>query len=88
MVNLSRALAVATIGYCSNLAIFNYHTTQPVGFQTLVSEAHDPTRLGGTLCQALSAGVNLGAKFIEIYQDDADAAANQQLLASESALLK
>jgi uncharacterized repeat protein (TIGR01451 family) len=80
--------AVSDTGYYPNLAVYTYHSTQPVGFQTLCSEATDPVRLRGTLDQTLKAGVQLGAKFIEIYQADADDPAQQTVLANEGAALK
>jgi hypothetical protein len=40
----------------------------------------------GTLQQAINAGLGLGAKYIEIYQRDADDSANQQMLAYEASL--
>jgi hypothetical protein len=45
-------------------------------------------RFGGTLAQVLTAGVQLGSKFIEVYQSDVDPPANQQVLATEGAALK
>lgn len=75
-------------GYYPNLAIYTYHNTQPVGFQMLCSSINDPHRLGGTLLQALTAGVNLGADWVEVYQSDADAPANQTVLALEGAALE
>ena len=46
----------------------------------LCSAIHDPLRLGGTLDEALTAGVLMGTKFVEPYQDDADARAYQPIL--------
>ena len=74
--------------YYPNLAIYTYYRTQPTGFQTLCSAARDPQRLGGTLEQALTAGVQLGAKFVEVYQLDADDPANQEVLATQGAALE
>ncbi|HZS18564.1 MAG TPA: DUF11 domain-containing protein [Candidatus Udaeobacter sp.] len=74
--------------YYPNLAIYTYYRTQPTGFQTLCSAARDPRRLGGTLEQALMAGVQLGAKFVEVYQLDADDPANQEVLATQGAALE
>ena len=74
--------ANSTTGYYPNLAVYTYASRQPVGFQMLCSEAQDPRRLQGTLKQALWAGIRLGAKFIEVYQADADLATNQQILAN------
>lgn len=80
--------ANSTTVYYPNLAVYTYSPAQPVGFQMLCSEKHDSARLQGTLAQALRAGVRLGAKFVEVYQADADLSANQQLLANQGAALK
>ena len=79
--------ADSTTVYYPNLAVYTYHTTQPVGFQLLCAE-EDHGRLGGTLSQALTQGVLLGGKFIEIYQQDADKSSNQTMLATQGAALK
>lgn len=79
--------AVSDTGYYPHLAVYTYHNTQPVGFQTVCSYAKDPARMQGTLAQTLNAGTQLGAKYIELYQADADAPANQQLLANQAAIL-
>jgi Beta-galactosidase len=74
--------------YYPNEAIYEYRTTQPVGFQMLCSSINDPQRLGGTLQQALTAGVDLGAEYVEVYQSDADAPENQAVLATEGDALQ
>jgi hypothetical protein len=74
--------------YYPNLAIFTYHNTQPVGFQTLCSSISDPTRLQGSLNMALTKGVGLGADFVEVYQNDADARKNQKTFANQGAALE
>jgi hypothetical protein len=79
--------ADSTTVYYPHLAVYTYHTTGPVGFQILCAE-EDRARLGGTLNQALTQGVLLGAKFIEIYQQDADKQSNQAMLATQGAALK
>jgi uncharacterized repeat protein (TIGR01451 family) len=74
--------------YYPNLAVYTYRLTQPVGFQMLCSAARDPVRLRGTLDQALMRGVQLGAKFVEVYPVDADDPGQQTVLAVEGAALK
>jgi uncharacterized repeat protein (TIGR01451 family) len=74
--------------YYPNLAVYTYRITQPVGLQMLCSAARDPVRLGGTLDQALMRGVQLGAKFVEVYPVDADDPDQQTVLAVEGAALK
>jgi hypothetical protein len=74
--------------YYPNEAIYTYKDTQPVGFQMLCSSIKDPVRLGGTLDEALLAGIALGAQFVEVYQSDADAPANQAVLAKEGTKLE
>jgi hypothetical protein len=74
--------------YYPNLAIYTYRDTQPVGFQMLCSSIKDPRRLGGTLDEALSAGVELGGEFVEVYQSDADDPINQPVLARQGEALK
>jgi len=54
----------------------------------MLCAASDRSRLGGTLNQALTQGVLLGAKFVEIYQQDADRPSNQTMLAIQGAALK
>ena len=80
--------AVSDTGYYPNLAIYTYQGTQPVGFQMLCSSITDKVRLKGTLDQALGSGVALGAQFVEVYQNDADATANQPILAKRGADLE
>jgi hypothetical protein len=80
--------ANSTTVYYPNLAIYTYSARQPVGFQMLCSYANDPERLQGTLGQALRAGIRLGAKFVEVYQADADLPSNQQVLADAGERLK
>ena len=80
--------AHSSTGYYPNEAIYTYKDTQPVGFQMLCSSINDPVRLGGTLDQALRAGIALGAEFVEVYQSDADAAANQAVLRREGDALE
>jgi len=72
--------AHSSIVYYPNLAIYTYYHAQPTGFQMLCSALRDPNRLGGTLNQALTQGVLLGGKYVELYQADADAAQYQTIL--------
>ena len=72
--------ATSATNYYPNLAIYTYYHSQPTGFQMICSAIHNPRRLGGTLDQALTAGVLLGAKYVELYQDDADAPQFQSIL--------
>ena len=72
--------AHSSTNYYPNLAIYTYYHTQPTGFQMLCSSISDPQRLGGTLNEALTAGVLLGAKYVELYQNDADATQYQTIL--------
>ena len=80
--------ANSSTAYYPNLAIYTYRDTQPVGFQMLCSSINDPRRLGGTLDEALTAGVDLGAEYVEVYQSDADAPANQPVLARQGDALE
>ena len=72
--------AHSSIVYYPNLAIYTYYHSQPTGFQMLCSALRDPRRLGGTLNQALTQGVLLGGKYVELYQADADAPQYQTIL--------
>ena len=80
--------AQSNTGYYPNSAITSYHATQPTGQQMLCSASLDPDRLMGTLDQALTHGVLLGAKFIEVYQSDADKDSYQSVLASQRVALE
>ncbi len=86
IMNASLNAASSTI-YYPNAAISAYRASQPVGIQMLCSALLDPARLAGTLEQALSRGVALGAHFVEVYQSDGDNPDNQNLLASTNAEL-
>jgi hypothetical protein len=80
--------AHSRIEYPPNALVREFHGTNPVGLQFLTSTHgfghHD---LGGTLAQALEAGVALGAHFIEIYSTDADDPANAATLTTYAAKL-
>lgn len=80
--------ANSNTGYYPNLAVSTYSPTQPVGLQMLCSATLDPVRLGGTLDQALTQAVLLGAKFVEIYQSDADNSKFQAVLADQGTALE
>lgn len=75
--------------YVPNRLVQEFRATNPVGLQFLTSTKgfghHD---LGGTLAQALDAGVALGAQFIEIYSHDADDPANAATLTTYAAKLR
>jgi hypothetical protein len=45
-------------------------------------------RIGGTLDQALTNGVQLGGKFVEVYEPDVEDPTQQTVLATQGAALK
>ncbi len=76
-------------GYVPNAFVQKYSDTNPVGLQFLTStRGFNRHQLGGTLAQALDAGVALGAHWIEIYGLDAGNPANEELLKATAARLK
>jgi hypothetical protein len=76
-------------GYRPNALVKEFYDTNPVGLQFLTStEGFGNHDLGGTLAQALDAGIALQAHFIEIYSKDADDPANAATLESYAAKLK
>jgi hypothetical protein len=84
--------AQSQVTFYPNQAVNTYHTTHPAGFQMLWSylERNKPpgTRLGGTLEQALTNGVNFGGKFVEVYEMDVDDPNEQTVLATKRLELK
>ncbi|PZR77737.1 MAG: hypothetical protein DLM52_03890 [Chthoniobacterales bacterium] len=80
--------AHSATGYYPNLAIYNYHLAQPAGFQMLASNFQDGgVRNRGTLADCIAAGIQLGGKFVEVYEADVDDPAQQGLLAAEDIAL-
>jgi hypothetical protein len=76
-------------GYVPNAYVQKYSDTNPVGLQFLTStRGFNRRQLGGSLAQALDAGVALGAHWIEIYSVDAGNPANEDLLKATAARLK
>ncbi len=75
-------------GYLPNELVQEFRDTNPVGLQFLTSTKgfghHD---LGGTLAQALDAGVALGAHYIEVYSADVNNPANAATLDAYAAKL-
>lgn len=81
--------ARSNTGYYPNMAVFKYHSVQPTGFQMLFSNRSDGgVRNKGTLAQALTAGRQLGGKFVEVYEADVDDPRQQAVLAAQNAALK
>lgn len=81
--------AKSSTGYYPNEAVYTYRKSQPTGFQMLWSQFEDGgVRLGGTLAQALTKGVELGGKFVEVYESDVDDPKQQTVLATQGAALK
>ena len=67
--------------YPPNALVREFHDTNPVGLQFLTStEGFGNHDLGGTLAQALEAGIALHAQYIEVYSRDADDPANAATL--------
>lgn len=67
--------------YPPNALVLAFHDTNPVGLQFLTStEGFGNHDLGGTIAQALDAGIALQAHYIEIYSKDADDPANAATL--------
>ena len=75
--------------YPPNALVGEFHETNPVGLQFLTStEGFGNHDLGGTLAQALDAGIALHAQYIEIYSKDADDPANAATLTTYAEKLK
>ncbi len=73
-----------TNGYLPDALVAQYSPTNPTGFQILCPAAGDDNgqTLGGTLAEALDAGIALGAKWLEIYAQDANNPDNATTLES------
>jgi hypothetical protein len=75
-------------GYLPNKFVQKWSATNPCGLQFLTStRGFGGHTMGGSLAQALEAGVKLGAHWIEIYRFDGDNAANAKLLTDTAARL-
>ena len=75
--------------YPPNKLVGEFHDTNPVGLQFLTStEGFGNHDLGGTLAQALEAGIALRAHYIEIYSKDADDPANAATLTTYAEKLR
>jgi hypothetical protein len=75
--------------YPPNRLVREFHDTNPVGLQFLTStEGFGNHDLGGTLAQALDAGISLHAQYIEIYSRDADDPANAATLTTYAEKLR
>jgi hypothetical protein len=73
--------AHSSTGYLPNKFVQKWSATNPCGLQFLTStRGFGGHTMGGSLAQALDAGVKLGAHWIEIYQLDGDNVANAKLL--------
>jgi hypothetical protein len=81
--------AHSATGYYPNMAILTYNHVQPTGFQMLFSNYQDGgVRNKGTLAQAINAGIQLGGKFVEVYEADVNDPRQQNVLISEGLALK
>ena len=75
-------------GYLPNELVRKWSATNPCGLQFLTStRGFHGHSMGGTLADALEAGVRLGAHWIEIYPLDGDNPANAKLLKDTAAKL-
>ena len=76
-------------GYLPNELVQKWSSTNPCGLQFLTStHGFKGHSMGGSLAEALDAGVRLGAHWIEIYSLDGDNPANANLLRGISAKLR
>ncbi len=81
--------AHSNTGYYPNYVVYTYHLTQPTGFQMLWPYIRDNgKRIGGTLAQVLNNGIQLGGKFIEVYESDITDPAEQSVLSSDNVALQ
>src|SRR5206468_1729442 len=75
-------------GYLPNELVRRWSATNPCGLQFLTStRGFNGRSIGGSLAEALDAGVRLGAHWIEIYSLDGDNPANAKLLTDTAARL-
>ena len=75
--------------YLPNELVRRWSATNPCGLQFLTStRGFNSRNVGGSLGDALDAGVKLGAHWIEIYHFDGDNPANAQLLRDTAAKLQ
>ena len=75
-------------GYLPNELVRRWSATNPCGLQFLTStRGFKGHSMGGSLAEALDAGVRLGAHWIEIYSLDGDNPANAKLLTDTAARL-
>lgn len=75
-------------GYLPNQLVKKWSATNPCGLQFLTStRGFGGHRMGGSLADALDAGVRLGAHWIEIYAFDSDNGANAAMLKETGAKL-
>lgn len=80
----ARLSVTSTTRSYPNNSIYTHSATQPAGFQMLASYIDDNgLRLGGTLNQVLTNGVQLRAKFVEVYEDDVLDPSQQSVLAKQ-----
>jgi hypothetical protein len=81
--------ADSNTGYYPNEAVYTYRKREPTGFQMLDSQYSDGgKRIGGTLNQALNHGLQLGGKFVEVWEADVEDPDQQKVLATQDAALK
>jgi hypothetical protein len=74
--------------YLPNELVRKWSSTNPCGLQFLTStQGFKGHSMGGSLAEALQAGVRLGAHWLEIYRRDGDDPANAQLLRDTAAQL-
>ena len=75
-------------GYLPNALVRKWSATNPCGLQFLTStQGFKGHSMGGSLEEALQAGVRLGAHWLEIYTRDGDDPANAKLLRDTAAQL-
>jgi hypothetical protein len=94
--------AISGSGYYLNAAIYDNRLTQPTGIQFLCSSVADNlARLSNStpygtdpllsaynaMNASLTAAVNIGCKFVEVYETDVENAAYQTMLATQGAAL-